>query len=118
MALRHHSTMATTSRFPRGSVLSVDAGPVSELVKVTHCAGVGPFTLTVRRYRWFDRLRDTVRARWRRAWRWATKPVRDWRYDRCDTPRCLRTAVLETDDYDGYCAKHAPAGAHPLEGDE
>jgi len=108
------STLSTTSPFSRGAVLGVGTGSDFELVKVRHCTGVGPFTVAIRRYRWYDRAWDTVRAYWRRL----LKPFKDWRYARCDTRWCPRAAVLETDDYDEYCRRHAPAGAHEIEATE
>ena len=108
------STLTTASPFTRGQVLGVGTGPDFELVKVRSCTGVGPFTVTIRRYRWHDHTWDTMRAYWRRL----LKPFKDWRYVCCDTPWCPRAAVLETDDFDAYCRRHAPADAHEIEDDE
>lgn len=110
--MKHRSTLTTSSAFDRGNVLGI--GPDTELVKVLRRAGVGPYTVTVRRYRWSDRAWDRVRAYWRRL----VKPLKDWRYARCDTPWCLRAPTLETDDYDTYCSRHAPEGAYEIGADE
>lgn len=102
-----NGTLTTSSPFDRGAIIGIGSGADCELVKVTRCVGAGPYTVAVRRYRWFDRTWDTLRAYWRHL----LKPYCEWQYGRCDTRRCLRTAALETDDYDAYCRRHAPEGA-------
>lgn len=102
-------TMSTLSPLRRGQVISVG----DEIVKVRRCTGSGPFTVAVRRYRWFDRVLDRVRAARRRA----LTPVKKWRYERCDTCWCLRKASFETEDFDAYCPRHTPEGASEMSSD-
>jgi hypothetical protein len=102
--------MSTTSPYRRGDLIAIDAGADRELAKVTRCAGTGPYTVEIRRYRWFDRAWDTIRARWQRM----LKPYKAWQYSRCDNPLCLRTAKFETVDFDEFCSRHTPRGATPL----
>jgi hypothetical protein len=108
------NTLTTLAPFRRGDVIGIGAGTDCEFVKVRRCTGSGPYTVAIRRYRWFDRLLDRIRARWRRM----LKPISDWRYDRCDVRWCPRKAVALTADYDEFCMRHAPAdGVHGLEND-
>jgi hypothetical protein len=104
-------TFSTSSPLSRGDVLSVETGSGRKLVKITQCTGSNPYTATFRRYGWPDRAWDTIRAYWRSV----LKPLRDWRYERCDTAWCPRRAVLETADCDAYCRRHAPDDAHAKE---
>lgn len=113
--MRPHSTLSTMSAFRRGDVLRIDTGPDAELVKVTGCTGVGPYTVAVRRYRWHDRAWAWLRVLPKRLAEPVAKPLRRWRYQRCEAHWCLRKATLETTDYDEYCERHAPADARPLE---